>query len=94
MLDKIAILEAHKVEIMLFNSTYSPYDWHVSLKSSNEGTKLEIKEDGELVSAFTQAFNRWQRITQLSPEILPPMLSPPEKIPETPFVELDDEIPY
>lgn len=92
MIDILNQLVADKCEVWLFH-TYNA--WNVHLKTERDNTKLEIKEtDPDLQEAFDKALVKFRRITGAAPELLPPRLSAPEPIPETPFVELNDEIPF
>jgi len=70
-------------------------EWYVTILTEQEGMKLEVKEHGEdLNEVWDKAVAKFRRITGAAPELLPPRLSAPEPIPETPFRELNDEIPF
>ncbi len=93
MFDILNQMAANKVEThVMWTLSFS---WHVSFETRRDGVQLKVAENGkDLQDTFDTALAKFRRITGAAPELLPPRLAAPAPIPETPFVELNDEIPF
>jgi len=70
-------------------------EWYITFIAEQDGMKLEVKENGDdLNEVWGKAVAKFRRITGAAPELLPPRLAAPTPIPETPFRELTDDMPF
>lgn len=85
MLYTIQRLIADKAHFMVFNGTYDPNTTHVHIKLSVSGTEMEIKENGKdgVEVILQRAYERYLRLTDAAPELVPHRLPPPSEPEQT-----------
>lgn len=102
MLHILQHLAADKASFLLFNSSYTPIETHAQIKISIKGMEVEIKENGsegaEVV--LQRAYDRYLKMTEAVPELVPHRLPPPKPVPESEYTEYTDvpaqknEVPF
>lgn len=103
MINELNRLAADKCEVWMHRTSYT---WHVHISTEREGVKVEVKENDskeDVETVFFRALAKFDKLTAVAPELLPPRLAPPTgNAPEyTEFKELKpsgvtylDEIPF
>ena len=97
MMHQLIVLAAEAKEIYVHRLFK---EWYITFIVEQDGMKLEVKEHGDdLNEVWDKAVSKFRRITGAAPELLPPRLTAPDPIPETPYREitrdqLDDDIPF